>query len=242
CIGLATCVNACQFGALSMGDDNLPVVDHDRCVGCGACAKACPKGIISLTSQTSRIQHIYTTDECTAPCQRTCPAGIDIPGYIRQIRAGNYREAIRIIKEANPFPLTCGRVCPHPCEDMCRLGRLDKPVDINHLKRFVADMEMRSGERIMPYKAPATGKRVAIIGGGPAGLTAAYYLSRLGHSTTIFETMPRLGGMLRYGIPEYRLPKATLDWEIEGILSMGVEVKTDVSMGTDFTIKTLKDD
>ena len=242
CIGLATCVNTCQFGALSMGDDNLPVVDHDRCVGCGACAKVCPKGIISLTSQTSRIQHIYTTDECTAPCQRTCPAGIDIPGYIRQIRAGNYREAVRIIKESNPFPLTCGRVCPHPCEDMCRLGRLDEPVNINHLKRFVADLEMHSGERIMPHKAPETGKRVAIIGGGPAGLTAAYYLARLGHATTIFEAMPKLGGMLRYGIPEYRLPKATLDWEIEGILSMGVEVKTGVSMGTDFTIKTLKDD
>ena len=147
-----------------------------------------------------------------------------------------------VIKEKNPFPLTCGRVCPHPCEDMCRLSKVCDPVNINHLKRFVADIEMNSGQRIIPYKAPDTEKKVAIIGGGPGGLTCAYYLARLGHSPTIFEAMPKLGGMLRYGIPEYRLPKKILDWEIEGILEMGVEVKTDTTMGKDFTLKTLKDD
>jgi len=242
CLTLGTCVNACPFDALSIGEDGLPEVNEYLCTGCGTCEAICPKGIIRLTSQTRRIQHLYTEDECTSPCQRTCPAGIDIPEYISQIRAGNYAQAIMVIKEKNPFPLTCGRVCPHPCEDMCRLGKICDSVNINHLKRFVADIEMHTNERITPFKAPATGKRVAIIGGGPGGLTCAYYLARLGHSPTIFEAMPKLGGMLRYGIPEYRLPKAILDWEIAGILEMGVEVKTGLTMGVDFTIKSLTDD
>ena len=243
CLTLGTCVNACPFDALSIGEDGLPEVNEHLCTGCGTCEQVCPKGIIKLTSQTRRIQHIYTQDECTSPCQRTCPAGIDIPAYIRQIRAGNYRDAIMTIKEKNPFPLTCGRVCPHPCEDMCRLAKVCDSVNINHLKRFVADIEMNSKERISPYKAPETGKRIAIIGGGPAGLTCAYYLARLGHSSTIFEAMPKLGGMLRYGIPEYRLPKKILDWEIDAILNIGgIEVKTDITMGVDFTLKSLKDD
>jgi len=243
CLSLGTCINACPFDAITIGEDGLPEVNEHLCTGCGTCEQICPKGIIKLSSQSRRIQHIYTTDECTSPCQRTCPAGIDIPGYIREIAAGNYRQAIMVIKESNPFPLTCGRVCPHPCEDICRLGKVGDPVNINHLKRFVADIEMNTGERISPYKAADTGKRVAVIGGGPAGLSCAYYLARLGHSPTIFEAMPQLGGMLRYGIPEYRLPKKILDWEIEGILNTGgIEVKTDTSMGVDFTLKSLKDD
>jgi len=242
CLTLGTCVNACPFDALSIGPNGLPEVNEYLCTGCGTCEAICPKGIIRLTSQTRRIQHLYTEDECTSPCQRTCPAGIDIPEYIRQINHGNYAQAIMVIKEKNPFPLTCGRVCPHPCEDMCRLSKVCDSVNINHLKRFVADIEMHTNERITPFKAPETGKRVAIIGGGPGGLTCAYYLARLGHSTTIFEAMPKLGGMLRYGIPEYRLPKAILDWEIAGILEMGVEVKTGLTMGVDFTIKSLTDD
>jgi len=243
CLTLGTCVNACPFDALSIGESGLPEVNEYLCTGCGTCEQVCPKGIIKLTSQTRRIQHIYTEDECTSPCQRTCPAGIDIPEYIRQINQGNYMQAIMVIKEKNPFPLTCGRVCPHPCEDMCRLGKVCDSVNINHLKRFVADIEMNTGQRTIPYKAPETGKRIAIIGGGPAGLTCAYYLARMGHSPTIFEAMPKLGGMLRYGIPEYRLPKKTLDWEIDAILNIGgIEVKTDISMGVDFTLKTLKDD
>ena len=241
CLSLGTCLNACPFDAISIGEGGLPEVNRNLCTGCGTCEQICPKGIIRLTSESRRIQHIYTEDECTSPCQRACPAGIDIPEYIRQINAGNYLEAVRVIKEKNPLPLTCGRVCPHPCEDMCRLLKAGDPVNINHLKRFVADIEMDSDERITPYKAAETGKRVAIVGGGPAGLTCAYYLARLGHAPTIFEAMPRLGGMLRYGIPEYRLPKATLDWEIEEIVNMGVEVKTGLTMGKDFTLKTLKD-
>jgi len=242
CLGLGTCARACPFGAITMGDNGLPVFNKDRCTGCGVCVEICPKNIITLTSATLRIQHLYRDDECTSPCQRTCPAGIDIPEYICQIKSGNYREAIKVIKERNPLPLTCGRVCPHPCEDICRLSKAEDPVNINHLKRFVADLEMDRGGDELPYIAPRTDKRVAIIGGGPAGLTCAYYLARLGHSPTIFEAMPKLGGMLRYGIPEYRLPKATLDWEISQILRLGVEVRTEVSMGKDFSISSLQEE
>jgi len=242
CLTLGTCINACPFDAISLGSGGLPEVNENLCTGCGTCEQICPNSIIRLTSETRRIQHIYTEDECTSPCQRTCPAGIDIPGYIREITSGNYRQALRVIKESNPFPLTCGRVCPHPCEDICRLGKVTDPVNINHLKRFVSDIELNSNNRITPYKAPKTERQVAIVGGGPAGLSCAYYLARLGHSPTIFEAMPQLGGMLRYGIPEYRLPKKTLDWEIAGILEMGVEVKTNVTMGKDLTLKTLKDE
>jgi NADPH-dependent glutamate synthase beta subunit-like oxidoreductase len=242
CMSLGSCVNACPFDALSIGEGGLPEVNEFLCTGCGTCEQICPKHIIRLSSETRRTQHTYLADECTAPCQRTCPTGIDIPRYIHLITEGRYREAISVIKETNPFPLTCGRVCPHPCEEMCRLGKVTDPVNINHLKRFVADIEMNSSERISPYMAPKTGKKVAIIGGGPAGLTCAFYLARFGHSPTIFEAMPELGGMLRYGIPEYRLPKKILDWEIEGILTLGVEVKTGVTMGEDFTLKGLKDE
>ncbi|UCG64677.1 MAG: FAD-dependent oxidoreductase [Deltaproteobacteria bacterium] len=242
CMSLGSCVAACPFGALTIGDGGLPEVNEFLCTGCGSCEQICPKHIIRLSSETRRTQHTYLTDECTAPCQRTCPTGIDIPHYIHLITQGRYREAISVIKETNPFPLTCGRVCPHPCEQMCRLGKVTEPVNINHLKRFVADMEMHSESRISPYMAPKTGKQVAIIGGGPAGLTCAFYLARFGHSPTIFEAMPELGGMLRYGIPEYRLPKKILDWEIEGILTLGVDFKTGVTMGEDFTLKGLKDE
>jgi formate dehydrogenase major subunit len=178
--------------------------------------------------------------DCVAPCQLTCPAGIDIQGYIALISQGQYLEAVKLIRERLPMPLTIGRVCPHFCEFQCRRNLVEEPININHLKRFVADYEMHLGKRCFPAKEPPTGRRVAIIGGGPAGLAAAYYLSLQGHSPTIFEAMPELGGMLRYGIPEYRLPKKVLDWEIEGILGLGVEVKTGLRWGKDFTLDSLK--
>jgi formate dehydrogenase major subunit len=178
--------------------------------------------------------------DCVAPCQLTCPAGIDIQGYIALISQGQYLEAVKLIRERLPMPLTIGRVCPHFCESQCRRNLVEEPININHLKRFVADYEMHLGTRCFPAKEPPTGRRVAIIGGGPAGLAAAYYLCLQGHSPAIFEAMPQLGGMLRYGIPEYRLPKKVLDWEIEGILGLGVEVKTGVRWGRDFTLDSLK--
>jgi len=180
--------------------------------------------------------------DCVAPCTVTCPANVDIQGYLALIRSGDYLEAVQLIKQKIPMPASIGRVCPHPCEGACRRHLVDKPVNINHCKRFVADYEMRSGRRILPRVPAETGRKVAIIGGGPAGLSAAYYLRSFGHGATIFESRSKLGGMLRYGIPEYRLPKTILDWEIEGILSLGVSVKTGVRWGQDFTLDDLKKD
>jgi formate dehydrogenase beta subunit len=138
--------------------------------------------------------------------------------------------------------LTCGRVCPHPCEDYCRRGIEDEPVSINQLKRFVADYEMNSGHASAIPCAPDTGKRVAIIGGGPAGVSCAYFLRRLGHHPTIYDAMSKLGGITRYGIPEYRLPDEVLDWEIEGILNLGIDVHYNNGFREDFTIQSLREE
>lgn len=239
CLGMGTCARACPFGALSMGPDNLPVVDPEKCTGCGTCERICPKHIITLSSYTRRVIGEYTTDECTAPCQRTCPAGIDIPSYIREIREGRYLEAVRVIKEANPFPLVCGRICVHPCEFECRRNLIDEPVAINHLKRFAADYEMKSGQRVHIPQAPETGKRVAVVGGGAEGLTAAYFLNRLGHEATVYEGSSRMGGLLLAGLPENRLPRDVLEWEVNGILDAGVQSHTNQKMGKDFTVDSL---
>ncbi len=242
CIGMGSCVKACQFGALSIGDDSLPVVNHDRCVGCGACVKACPKHIVALTSQTKRIISEYVTSECTAPCQRACPTGINIPGFIREIRHGRYEEALRIIKERCPLPLICGYICPAPCEFNCRRNLVDEGVAINPLKRFVADYEMGTGRHVDPYKAPDNNLKIALIGGGSEGLTASYYLARLGYRPVIFEAKPELGGILRYVIAEDRLPRHVLNHDIKGILEMGVEAQTNVVMGRDFDVHGLLKD
>ncbi len=242
CIGLGSCVEACPFGALSMGSDGLPVVNTELCTGCGTCERICPKHIITLTSNSLRILQEYTTEECTAPCQRTCPAGIDIPAYIHAVGEGDYLEAVRIIKEKNPLPLVCGRICVHPCEFECRRNLVDEPVAINYLKRFAADYEMASGQKVELSKAPATEKKVAVVGGGAEGLTAAAFLARLGHEPTIFESMDQLGGLLRTIIPDSRLPKDVLDYEIGTILDLGVSAQTSNKLGRDFTIGTLLGD
>jgi NADPH-dependent glutamate synthase beta subunit-like oxidoreductase len=188
---------------------------------------------------SERLMHFNCSDDRLAPCRQTCPAEIDIPQYVAQIREGDYEGAVNTIRERNPFLLSCGRVCPHPCETNCRRGIEDEPVSINQLKRFVADYEMNSGERLPIPTAPETRKRIAVIGGGPAGLTCAYFLRRLGHQVNIFEAMPKLGGMLRYGIPQYRLPKEVLDWEIQSILDLGVDFHTNVKFGHDFDLSSL---
>lgn len=242
CIGLGTCVKACQFNALNMGDDFLPVVNHDRCVGCGACENVCPKNIITLTSATRRIIGEYITDECTSPCERACPTGISIRDYIREIIKGNYEKALLTIKEKCPLPLVCGYICPAPCELNCRRNMIDEPVAINLLKRFVADHEMITGKHIQPYKVSNNGRKVALVGGGAEGLTTAYYLARLGYEPTIFEAKPELGGVLRYIIAEDRLPRNVLNHDIKGILKMGVRTKTNTIMGRDFTVNSLLQD
>ncbi|MDM8524172.1 FAD-dependent oxidoreductase [Desulfococcaceae bacterium HSG8] len=236
CIGFGDCVKSCTFDAIHMGPEGYPVVDEMKCVGCGACEKACPKSILTIRTMSERLLHFNEEDDALAPCRQTCPAEIDIPKYISQIQSGDYEGAVNTIRERNPLLLSCGRVCPHPCEDYCRRGIEDEAVSINQLKRFVADFELDSEKHLPIPCAPDTGKRAAVIGGGPAGLSCAYFLRRLGHSVTIFESMPHLGGMIRYGIPEYRLPKAILDWEIEGILNLGVEARTNATFGEDFDI------
>ncbi len=239
CLGMGDCVRACMFGALKMGPQGYPVVDREKCVGCGVCEQICPKGVMNVTTASQRILHFNQSDDRLAPCRQTCPAEIDIPKYIAQIRAGDYEGAVNTIRERNPLLLACGRVCPHPCEENCRRGIEDDPVSINQLKRFAADYEMKAGKRLPVPVAPSTGKHVAVVGGGPAGLTCAFFLRRLGHDITIYEAMPKLGGMLRYGIPEYRLPKKVLDWEIEGILNLGIQVHTNMKFGRDFDLASL---
>lgn len=239
CLGFGDCVRACKFNALEIGPEGVPVVDREKCVGCGACERVCPKTIVEVRPMSKRLLHLNTENDALAPCQQTCPAEIDIPRYINQIKNGEYEAAVDTIRERNPLLLACGRVCPHPCEEYCRRSIEDDPVSINQLKRFVADLEMNSGKRIPVEVAPDTGKRVAVIGGGPAGLSVAFFLRRLGHSVNIFEAMPKLGGMLRYGIPEYRLPKKVLDWEIEGILNLGIDHHTNVELGVDFDLGSL---
>ncbi|MCG8375624.1 MAG: FAD-dependent oxidoreductase, partial [Chlorobiales bacterium] len=179
--------------------------------------------------------------DCIAPCETTCPAHIDIQGYIAHISNGNPEAAVRLIKKSNPLPVVCGRICPHPCESQCRRGLVDEPVSINPLKRFASEYELQKGA-YLPETAPDSGKRVAIVGGGPAGLSAAYYLRQMGHAVVIFEALPELGGMVRYGIPRFRLPWDLLDNEIQAILDLGVEVRTGKKLGEDFSIDSLKKD
>ena len=171
--------------------------------------------------------------DCIAPCKRACPANSDCQGYAGLIAEGYFAEALRLLKDAYPIPASLGRVCPHPCEEACRRGLFEGPVSLAALKRFAADLDLDGDSPYRPEKAPATGKKVAVIGGGPAGLTAAWLLTVKGHQVTIFEAMPKAGGMLRYGIPEFRLPKAVLGQEIRIIESLGVEIRTNVKVDAD---------
>ncbi|MCH4120029.1 MAG: NAD(P)-binding protein [Atopobiaceae bacterium] len=164
------------------------------------------------------------TQSQLVPCVSGCPAGVDIPGYISLVEARRYTDAVRLIRKDNPLPLVCGYVCEHPCEMNCRRGMVDDPMNIRGLKRYAVD-HMETDYR--PNMAEKTGKRVAVVGGGPAGLSCAYYLSVMGHDVTIYEARHKLGGMLRYGIPNYRLPHERLDAEIQWILDCGIQVNLD---------------
>lgn len=170
------------------------------------------------------------------PCVELCPANVDVPGYVALVREGRCADAVRLIRKDNPFPTVCALVCEHPCEDHCRRRVLDDAVNIRGLKRYAVE---NAGEVPAPACAPDTGKKVAIIGGGPSGLTAAYYLRLMGHSVTLYERRHRLGGMLRYGIPAYRLPFDMLNRDIDAILSTGVEVHTAMSLGQEITYEEL---
>ncbi len=179
--------------------------------------------------------------DCTPPCREECPAGVDVQGYISMISKGKHREAIELIKETNPLPAICGRVCVRPCELVCRRNLLEETgVGIDYLKRYTADIDMFSDNRFMPEVSPPTGKKVAVIGSGPGGLTAAYFLAKEGHSVDIYEANPHAGGMLRYGIPPYRLPNDAIEKEIEGITNLGVSIHYNRRLGDNLSYKEIR--
>jgi formate dehydrogenase beta subunit len=241
CLGLGSCFRACRFSAIQISSETgLPTFNPDQCVGCGSCVAACPKGIISLVGETTKILHWNQYTQCLSPCRQRCPAQINIPKYLAHARKGEYGAALMTIKANNPLAIATGRVCPELCATECRRQTQDDPLAINAIKRFVADWERESGERLHAPVAADTGFRIAVVGGGPSGLSAAYYLARLGHQVEIFEMMPKLGGMPLYGIPEYRLSEEQYNWDIDGVLELGVKVHTGVTLGEDITIKSLK--
>lgn len=247
---------------------NIPNMCYDPLVeaygGCGLCtveAEGVPKLLRACSAKPSDGMIIHTdservkksrktalelllsdhTGDCKAPCTKACPAGTDCQGYVGLIANGEYAEAVKLIREKVPFPSSIGRVCPHPCENACRRQYVDSAISIAFLKSFVADKYIGDFS-LLPAKAEKSGKKVAVIGGGPAGLTASYYLSLKGHTVTVFEQMPQMGGMLRYGIPEYRLPKAVLDKEIEFIRRTGVTYKNNIKIGKNISFESIKND
>ncbi|MBQ3532595.1 MAG: FAD-dependent oxidoreductase [Oscillospiraceae bacterium] len=177
--------------------------------------------------------------EMPVPCVALCPAGVDVPGYMALVGEGRCADAVRLIRKDNPLPVACAYICEHPCEARCRRSMIDDPINIRGLKRYAVD---NAGDVPQPVCAPATGKKIAIIGGGPSGLSCAYYLALMGHSVTIYEEKNKLGGMLRYGIPAYRFPREKLDAEIASILSTGIEAHTGITVGKDITFDKLQKD
>ena len=179
------------------------------------------------------------TGDCRGPCQLNCPAGTDCQGYVKKIAQRDFRSAVEIIKEKIPLPASIGRVCPHPCEQNCRRGLVEAPLSIALLKAHAADRDL-AGDTYRPEPAADTGKQISVVGGGPAGLTAAYYLRLKGHSVTVYDAAANMGGMLRYGIPAFRLPKDVLDREIAEIAGLGITMKNHVRIGADITLEQLR--
>lgn len=244
----------------------IPTLCYDEAVevygACGLCvveAEGIPKLLRSCSAKISEGMVINTESErvvksrkiamellmsahdgdCIAPCQLACPANTDCQGYVGLIANGEFDAALKLIKNKISLPASIGRVCPHPCEKACRRAKVEEPINIAQLKAFAADLDLK-GDAYIPECAESTGKKVAIVGGGPAGLTAALYLRTLGHQVTVFDMMDKMGGMLRYGIPQYRLPKEVLDAEISVIEKTGVNLVNNVKFGRDITLEMLK--
>ncbi|PKN66889.1 MAG: electron transporter RnfB [Deltaproteobacteria bacterium HGW-Deltaproteobacteria-15] len=266
CYDCGTCTGACPASESGSGFDprkilhmikmgmkdqllGSPTIWH--CTHCDTCVFACPQNVrFSAVVDVLRemaVQQGYASGEGrekwgTAPCKATCPAHISIPGFVSAVAEGRYEEGLKLIKEEMPFPGICGRICPHPCEEECNRGKVDKPVAIEYLKRFLADGELTKGKAYIPDKKAPKKERVAVIGAGPAGLTAAYYLAIEGYGVTVFEKHPVAGGMMALGIPEFRLPRNILNAEIEVIRKLGVEIRLNVEIGKDTGFADLQRD
>ncbi len=234
CIKCGRCVRACrelrgvkvldyqrdEKGDVYIGCGKDLLADAD-CRFCGACVEVCPTG--ALRDKRGVLKENVTREDALVPCRLACPAHTDVPRYLRLIREGKYEDAVAVIREKAPLPLALGYVCTHPCEADCRRGLVNESVSIRNLKRFAAEHD-QGAWKARGFQKPDTGKKVAVIGAGPAGLTAAYYLRKLGHDVTVYEAMPEAGGMLRYGIPEYRMPAEVLKKDVDNILSVGVKL------------------
>ncbi len=244
-------------------------VDVDNCVGCGECVEVCHTNALKLGQKLCSINPIiekkrdlpynmewgaehwnidYRTnrevvlDSGSSPCKAECPAHIGIQGYIKLASQGRYNEALALIKEENPFPAVCGRVCPRYCEDACTRGDIDDPIAIDDIKKFIAEQDLNKDHRFVPELRHNYGKKISVIGGGPAGLSCAYYLAIDGYKVTVFEKQEALGGMLTFGIPSFRLEKDVINAEIEVLRELGVEFKTGVEIGKDITLAQLREE
>ena len=232
-------------------------VDSDKCTGCGECAEVCPVILESEFDEglaerhaiykmyPQAIPNVFTIDKVgIPPCMDACPAHVNAQGYVALIRQGKFQEAADLIRERNPLPSVCGRICTHVCEDNCNRNEIDQPVAVRALKRFALDYERIHGRKIKekkkdPVETRGKRRKVAVIGSGPAGLTVAYDLAKIGYKPTIFEALSKAGGMLRVGVPKYRLPPDILDYDIKIIEDEGVEIRTNTPIGPDLTLNDL---
>ena len=249
CVNCGRCVRACNElrGAevltfVKRGEENSAGIavgknwEEAGCRFCGACAEVCPTGAIMDKPELVKGRK---RRDALVPCRANCPAEIDTARYVRFLGEGKFAESAAVIREKVPLPLSLGYICVHPCESVCRRALINSPISLRNLKRFAIEHDTAQLWKKNARHEPPTGKRVAVIGSGPAGLTAAYYLAKLGHQAVIFEELPKPGGMLRYGIPEYRLPREIIDDEIAEICSAGVEIRCETRVES---VSDLKDD
>jgi NADPH-dependent glutamate synthase beta subunit-like oxidoreductase/NAD-dependent dihydropyrimidine dehydrogenase PreA subunit len=247
----------------------VSLIDKDKCVACGECVKHCPVNALQLGQKLCagapvteeivraetprdtewgpekwnpayRVNRKNVVDTGTSPCKTACPAHIAVQGYIKLASQGKYAEALDLIRTENPFPAVCGRICPRNCESECTRGDVDEPVAIDDIKRFIAERELKAEYRRIPEKKHAYGKKIAVVGGGPSGLSCAYYLALDGYAVTVFERQKVLGGMLTLGIPSFRLEKHIIEAEIDIIRALGAEFKTGTEVGKDISLSELR--